>query len=253
MSVTIGADPELFFTDKLELRSAILKVGGSKEEPLDIGQGCAVQEDNVAAEFCIPPCEKVADFIKSISYAKNYLEAVAGDYGLSLARSSAGIFSDNELLHPMSHVFGCDPDYNAWTGRVNPRPKAENRSLRSAGGHIHVGTKKDPFEVVKAMDLFLGVPSVSMDLSGKDRRQLYGKAGACRKKSYGVEYRSLSNFWIWSTQKTSWAFGQAVKAEAFAEKYNFTKEDEEMITTCINTSDHELVATLKLKFKKEKI
>lgn len=56
-------------------------------------------------------------------------------------------------------------------------------------------TKEHPLDVVKAMDLFLGVPSVLMD-EGEERKQLYGKAGAHRPKPYGVEYRTLSNFWI---------------------------------------------------------
>jgi len=55
------------------------------------------------------------------------------------------------------------------------------------------------------MDLYLGVPSVLMD-KGELRKQLYGKAGAYRMKPYGVEYRTLSNFWIFSDTTIGWVW-----------------------------------------------
>ena len=45
------------------------------------------------------------------------------------------------------------------------------------------------------MDATLGLASLLFDPDTK-RRSLYGKAGAFRPKSYGVEYRVLSNRWI---------------------------------------------------------
>jgi hypothetical protein len=89
---------------------------------------------------------------------------------------------------------------------------------------------------IKACDLHLGVPSVLMD-NGLLRKELYGKAGAYRKKSYGGEYRTLSNYWIFDEQKIGWVY-QAVEnaLEAVLNGYN-PDEDGELIQTCINTND----------------
>ena len=55
-------------------------------------------------------------------------------------------------------------------------------------GHIHIGydnsTKETNFAIIKALDLFLGVPSLEIDLDER-RRGLYGKAGCFRHKKYG--------------------------------------------------------------------
>src|SRR3546814_15106496 len=50
-------------------------------------------------------------------------------------------------------------------------------------------------DLVKQLDWYLGLWSLGKD-KDKVRRSLYGKAGACRIKPYGVEYHVLSNFWI---------------------------------------------------------
>ena len=60
-------------------------------------------------------------------------------------------------------------------------------------------------------DYYLGLPALLLD--GDDRRkELYGKAGACRFKEYGIEYRVLSNFWIANDDNRRWAWEQAHKA-----------------------------------------
>lgn len=245
---TIGADPELFFRDNSKCVSVIGHLGGSKDNPFDIGNGCAIQEDNVAAEFCIPPAANVEAFINGIAFALSDLSRRANDLGLVLADNVAShSFDEQELRHPDAQRFGCDPDYNAWTGEVNPKPKASDPNLRSAGGHVHVGTEKDPLEVIKAMDLFLGVQSTIMD-PDKRRRDLYGKAGCYRWKPYGAEYRTLSNFWIWNPDRIKWVYHRTKQAESFAETYNFTKEDEELITNTINNNNSETYQLLLDKF-----
>ena len=111
----------------------------------------------------------------------------------------------------------CEPDFNAWTKQINPRPLASDWQLRSAGGHIHIGTKEDPIEVIRAMDLFVGVPSIIKDPGGERRRELYGMPGAYRIKPFGCEYRVLSNFWIFSRELVEWVYNQTAKAIDFVE------------------------------------
>jgi len=129
---------------------------------------------------------------------------------------------------------------HAWTKRVNPAPAAADATLRSAGGHVHVGTTEDPIEVIRAMDLFLGVPSTTMDCTPQAlaRRQLYGKAGCHRIKDYGCEYRTLSNFWIFSPKMIQWVYEQTAKAIDFVAKGNkVSDEDGHLIQACINNND----------------
>lgn len=236
---TIGADPEMFFRNNEELISVINKIGGSKQVPMDIGNGCAIQEDNVAAEFCIPPASDVTSFKASIMFAMSDLQARAEKLGLTLAELTAsGEFSKEQLKSRKAREFGCDPDYNAWTLDVNPRPRANNPFLRSAGGHVHIGTDKDAIEVVRCADLMLGVPSVLLD-PDTERRKLYGKAGCFRQKPYGVEYRTLSNFWIWKEKTIEWVYHQVESLIDLCDDFNRNATDEERksIVDCINNND----------------
>ena len=198
----IGADPELFLVDAADparLVSSIGLIGGSKEEPRpldELGPGFAVQEDNVALEYNIPAASSADELANNIGTIMAFLRRQVGSMGLAFSQESAALFPKEQLMHPNALEFGCDPDFNAWTEAVNPRPKASDATLRSCGGHVHVGVQGfDPIKSVKLMDLFLAVPSVLMD-KGELRKQLYGKAGAFRPKPYGFEYRVLSNFWV---------------------------------------------------------
>jgi len=218
-SLTVGADPELFLVDNnKKLISAVNLIGGTKENPLPLElPGCAIQEDNVAAEFNIPACTTFEEFNTSIQFVLQHLTYKVKPLGLSLASKIAShTFTDDQLETWQALVFGCEPDFNAWTNKQNPSPKVNNPNLRSAGGHIHVGTDLDKLEVIKSMDLHLGVQSLVLD-KDTERRKLYGKAGAFRPKPYGVEYRTLSNFWIWSEENIKWAWDKTNEAVKFVQ------------------------------------
>lgn len=216
-NVRLGADPELFLQDRSnQYRSAIGIIGGSKDSPRFIdNDGSAVQEDNVAVEFNIPPASTKAEFVGAIGKVMGYLYDYVTPQGFSLCIVPVAHFSESELQHPKALSFGCDPDLNVWTKTVNEVPVLEDHTLRSAGGHIHISwdNPKDSTgeRLVKAMDIFVGAPSIQLD-GDLLRRKLYGKAGAFRFKAYGIEYRTLSNFWIKSPDLVGWAYDQTEKA-----------------------------------------
>jgi hypothetical protein len=251
---TLGCDPEvLLVTPAGKYISSVGLIGGSKDFPMPIdGEGNAVQEDNVSVEFNTPPCKSSADFIFHINKNKTWIQERARSLGLSMAIKPSAVFDQDQLQTEAAQTFGCDPDFNAWRdGEQNPRPTADNKALRSCGGHIHVGLtdSDDLLLVVKAMDLYVGCMMLEFD-DDKGRRELYGKAGAFRKKSYGVEYRTASNRWIESDEKIQWVWDQTERALAFARSgKTFTEEEGEMIQRCINESDMTLLDMLKERFK----
>lgn len=259
MKLMLGCDPEVFLADvNGQLKSSIDKIGGSKSFPmplLDLGPGYAVQEDNVALEFNIPPAQSKAAFIESISKTLAFLgNQVHEAYGYMLINSSAESFPDEELKDPRALEFGCDPDYNAWTMRKNPRPAAADKSLRSCGGHVHVGYDKKQINgdrIIRNMDLFLGVPSTLMD-KGEKRKELYGCAGAHRDKPYGVEYRTLSNFWIFDEKLIAWVWDNTHRAvEAAVAQPVLLEEDHKLVQDCINNNDKLLAEALVHKYNLE--
>lgn len=250
---TKGCDPELFLRNKAtgEFISSIGLIGGSKDFPMPIGMGCAVQEDNVAVEFNIPPASSAQEFVDSVNYNLAYLRERVGEMGLELCIQPSAVFGADQLANPAAQEFGCDPDFCAWTGGTqNPRPKATDANLRSAGGHIHIALPDDMdiLEVVKAMDLFVGVGMLAFD-TDKDRRKLYGGPGAFRKKPYGVEYRTASNMWITSDERIRWVWDQTERAVAWVAAGNtFTERQGIMIQQCIRDSDMHTYAELKQEF-----
>ena len=248
MSFLIGADPEFFLEMEGKFVSAINRVGGTKWEPKPIGNGCAVQEDNVAVEFCIPPSDNARKFYESIMYSLSTIKGTVSEFNFSTAASA--VFDAEQLDHPMAKEFGCEPDFNAWSGRKNPRPKCANRNLRSAGGHVHIGGVEDvdKKQLIRAMDLFLGVPSIKLD-PDTQRRKLYGKAGAYRPKPYGAEYRTLSNFWIWDKGLIDWVYHQTSRAVDFIRSGNtLNNKDGLIIQDCINNGNNESYNLLMSKY-----
>ena len=251
---SIGCDPEFFLMKNGKPISAIGKVGGTKQQPLpispNINSSFCVQEDNVAVEFNIAPAYNSQEFIQHIRLVMNHLQKKLKGYEFS--QDSSLIFPKTQPKHPKALEFGCDPDYNAWTKDMNPRPEAVDQSLRSAGGHVHVGTKEDPIEVIRAMDIFLGVPSVKKDPNGARRRELYGAPGAFRIKPFGCEYRTLSNFWIFKDELIQWVYEQTAKAIDFVSSGEVVDiKHAEAINNCIIKSDMDAYEYLRETYRFE--
>lgn len=249
----LGADPEVFLQNEHgKFISSIGLIGGSKHAPkqcFGLPDGFTLQEDNVALEFGIPPASTANEFV---SHIRAVLHNGKITTGLKFSGLSCVIFPEDQMQTPEAFVFGCEPDYNAWSKKVNEKPDPPHPFMRSAGGHVHIEAKLDPIDVIRACDLFLGVPSILMD-KGEERRKLYGKAGAFRPKSYGVEYRTLSNFWIFDEQLIRWVWRNTKRALNDVIEYPGGNEGSlgMDIQRCINTGDKRLAHKLVKDFDLE--
>ena len=202
MNVMLGCDPEFFIKKNGKFVCAHGIIPGTKRNPHEIDCG-AVQVDGYALEFNTFPARNPEQFCMNVSQVLAVMrKMVDKKYTFALGTPVAHFSPEYmEAQHPEANELGCDPDYNAWSGDVNPRPNGR-LPMRTAAGHIHISwigstsadeeTKRG---VCRQMDFFLGLPSVLYD-ADTERRKLYGKAGAMRYKPYGVEYRTLSNAWL---------------------------------------------------------
>lgn len=238
-----GADPEVFLQNQAGIPvSAIGYINAGKWDPFqipDMPKGFTLQEDNVSLEYGIPPAANAEQFVSHIQAVMNKSKEFLP--GLSFSKLSCIVFPEKEMEHPHAHIFGCEPDYNAWTKDYNEPPKPPHPFMRSAGGHVHVETQLDPFDVVKCMDLCLAIPSVFMD-NGIERKQLYGKAGAMRPKPYGTEYRVLSNYWIFDENLIRWVWRNTEKALAM--DVNVVNKEQDRILEAINNNNKEVAHSL---------
>lgn len=252
--LTVGADPEFLLYDPVSEKHipSIGLLGGTKGNPVPMGIG-SIQEDNVMGEFCIPPAES-ANELNAIIQAV-IAEIQGRIHGLSMTREAAAYFDPDMLKHPQARHVGCDPDFDAWSIKKNPTPKVANGNLRTCGGHVHVGMPEivgkterdkayDRVYFTRWLDLFLGVPSVLLD---KDtlRSQFYGKAGAHRPKPYGVEYRVMSNFWIFNSKLIKWVYNNVQAAYNAYRNFGGNLDDYRgAIEQAINNKDKEFARAL---------
>ena len=251
--IALGTDPEFFIRDIKNEKFVSVEglIGGTKDAPLQFTEeGHALQEDNVMLEVCVPPAvdaETMYNNIQiTINEANKRLAEINENYQIVVLASAE--FYKEELMSEQASRVGCDPDRNAWFDMDNPIPELPE-TIRFAGGHIHVSyvnhTEELNIELVKAMDLFLGVPAVLMDIDDR-RKEIYGTPGRYRTKKYGVEYRTLSNFWTESLENVQWMFNQVEKA---IEYVNSGKKVDERIPVCIDTNNKNLAKELCEEFK----
>jgi hypothetical protein len=245
-NIKIGADPELFLERDGEIISAEGMIGGTKDIPKAISKaGHAIQEDNVMVEFNIPPSETREDFIFNINFVKSYLDTLAEMKGCKLNFSASAELDPKYLATDQAQHFGCEPDFNVYLRGENT-PPCGTGELRSCGGHIHIGydnpSEEQTIRIAYAMDMVLGLESLALDKDDK-RRSMYGKAGSFRFKDYGLEYRTLSNFWIQNDELIGWAYDKTLEALALVESGKIDELIEEygtVVEAAINKNDKQL-------------
>lgn len=263
MSFLIGCDPEAFVRRKSDnmLVTAAGLIPGNKDEPFKVDGG-AIQVDGMAVEFNTDPVGVSLDGRGNGSFEtfdKNFVKVVAA--------LSKAVGSEHSLVFDASVVFdkdyydknvpedakrlGCDPDFNAYTGKMNTPPSSDSPA-RGAAGHIHIGWGKDiPIdhpdhleicrEFVKCLDFWVGVGLTVIE-NDTLRRTMYGASGAFRPKSYGVEYRVPSNAWCRSKANRRWMW-QLVSSALYDMKrgksayYQTMNKDSEKIRSIIDKSN----------------
>lgn len=217
-NILIGADPEVFLRKGSSLVSAHDMMPGSKYEPFFVDKG-AIQVDGVAAEFNIFPAENADEFVGNIRHVMAQMLDIihSNDEEVGFAIQPTAHFDPDYFFNLPGEVLalGCEPDYSAYTMEPNPKPHTD-RPFRTGAGHIHIGWTqganpqgKGHFalcaEIVRALDETLYEASLKWD-ADEERRSLYGAKGSFRPKSYGVEYRPLSNMILSSDEILKYVF-----------------------------------------------
>lgn len=232
MTGTVGADPEFMLVDlkTSEPLPVTGLLGGTKGRPRPMfdkhKEGFFVQEDNVMAEFNVPPSSDADEF------ANNIQDGLQGTLDVvRTTHETAGICFDPAVLFPSTLLesdqaqrFGCSRDFDGHSeGRplpaIDPNDLHEGEGQwRFAGGHVHIGYESEvpPHVAAQFADLFLGLYNLENHYPSK-RDQFYGTAGRYRPKKYGIEYRSLPNSWIFSRKFTREIGQQALALAALLE------------------------------------
>lgn len=205
---TFGSDPEFMLFHKSDSKyktpvSAIKHIPGSRYSRHRIGNHECFY-DNVLAECAIKYGETKEETVENIRDCFQQLSKILKSKDLVFQAIAAREYPAKELDDPEALKAGCDPETCVYSlTEIEKEDVFHYTKLRSAGGHIHLGAEvlEEPYKdtsAVKMLDLFLGIPSIFIDhdKSSKKRKELYGQAGRYRQKDYGVEYRTLGNFWL---------------------------------------------------------
>ena len=210
--VMLGSDPELLLKKTINGNTKpfpiIGLIGHGKKDPLHIDDSGfrTLQEDNVALEYTTHPTSTLEDWVEEQSNMYNHAVEIANGFDLEVALGVASLnFNPKMLKSIQASTFGCDATWNAYTNSENPPPSASG-NVRSVGGHVHISYENPndemSMELTKLLDVLYLENYNTLSGSGeKDRRDLYGKAGEIRLKTYGFEWRVPSSNWVHNKSK----------------------------------------------------
>ena len=162
--------------------------------------------------------QSVCGYIRhSFDYLRNYF--VKAGYTIDFSGVVQLTQPELDQMSSKAKQFGCAPSknidpYNNGVIGVDP----SKYLYRSAGGHIHFGgdrvkelSQSNPELAIALLDIFVGNTFVLLDKDPMqaERRKVYGRAGEYRIQPHGLEYRTLSNFWLRCYPIASLVLGQS--------------------------------------------
>lgn len=224
--IHFGTDPELFaLNDKGEVvGSELFLPPNDKSTKTSYGK---IIRDGVQVELNPVPsfCREIVGY--HIAGLIREASKLASLKGLTIdIRTATEMKPDNLFsLSPDVRRFGCDASFNTHFDD-NPASSLDGDFYlkRACGGHIHITPPKSIFcsrtlghsadhdicaQLVPILDIIVGNTCVlfDRDMAEVERRKYYGRAGEYRLPSYGLEYRTLSNFWLHNYTLMSLTFG----------------------------------------------
>ena len=133
MQILVGADPEIFLQENGKFISAHDKLPGTKWEPHIVSNG-AIQVDGMAAEFNIDPAASEEEFLTNLQVVQDQLRVMLP--GIDFIHAASVGFGEEFIKHIPSEnlTLGCEPDFDAYTGGINPKPMATSL-MRHAKRH----------------------------------------------------------------------------------------------------------------------
>lgn len=193
-------------------------LGGSKGNAQAVGKGVVAHPDNVMAEFALAgPC-KPENFQDRVQSAVRLLRKHI--HPLDIMFSPCVEFSDDWLKKAkLAEEIGCEPDWQGDCMRISITTE-QLGNYRGAGGHLHfdLNSQISPDYAATVCDCTVGLAAVAYGEKQGRRRQFYGLPSLYRPKPYGLEYRTLSNWWVENSPKE---FFSLIKRLAYAlEKVN---------------------------------
>jgi len=268
---TMGGDPEFFIADAQGKIINADRFLPSKHEPLEIedvsdGRRNKVFFDGIQAEIAphYSHCREllIDNIFKCISKVATLIPS---DFKFVMRPSARIRKSIIESADPEARIFGCEPDFNAYTCGINTvEMDASRHPFRYAGGHMHFGapsaytpedsieyqlakTERGHLRLIKFMDMLISLPTIAFDQDkdARRRRTKYGKAGCFRPTPYGIEYRSQSCWWMKSPVTASLVYGLGRLAWFVATKdmdehlRNITGLDDDTVRGIIDETDIE--------------
>jgi hypothetical protein len=189
----LGSDPEFILRDK-QTNSPVSAIGLYEHR-----DAVKLYADNVLAEASHTPFP-MSEFTDGIRSVLSTVSSIASDFksGCTFTVGECEAFySDEQLSAPEAHAIGCNPFQNAYDLGVNRVPIPYTNNARYAGGHIHIAYKQStlpPHLLIQLLDDTL-LPH-DPNHGKTPRSDFYGAKGSFRHKPYGVEYRSISNWWM---------------------------------------------------------
>jgi len=256
--VTLGCDPEFFFSQNGKIKGSE-KILPKEGLHIPFRGKTKITIDGVQAELNPTPsiCRQSLAYTLAACFYE-LKKATKNDKKLEcdFSQGIKVLPIEMKTLSKEAKELGCSPSKNAYSKKNKISFKgAAKQMYRSAGGHIHLGADhnssihlkkaiKSPDRLIPLLDILVGNTCVLIDRDENNikRRKTYGEAGEYRTPKHGIEYRTLSNFWLQSYPLMSFVTGLSRMATIIVANNvdkQFTKATKKvLIKRAINNNDY---------------